>query len=71
MKHKIEFEIDGSSLFDAVQRVGQETAGERLLQTFLQISTGNLTMRDHSALAIYGISAGEVVAIEDEKRPLV
>ena len=66
MKHKIEFEIDGSALFDAVAKFGQAMTGNRLLETFLQASTGELTMRDHIGLALYGISAGEVQKVEDE-----
>lgn len=63
-KYRIEFEIDGGALFDAVVKVGQKTAGERLLMTFMQASTGRLALLDHVALAMYGITAGEVQKAE-------
>jgi hypothetical protein len=65
-KYKIEFEIDGSALFDAVQKVGQEVAGARFLQTMLQVSTGKLTLRDHVALELYGITASDVLKVDSE-----
>ena len=57
MKHRLTLIIDGGAFFDAVQKVGQETAGARLLETVLQASTGQLGIRDHLGLSIYGIEA--------------
>ena len=66
MRHKVEFTIDGAKLFDTTQKVGQQAAGERLLATFLQASTGALLIRDHLALSIYGIQAGGVSAVSGD-----
>jgi hypothetical protein len=46
MKYKLTLELDGSEFFDAVQKIGQETAGARLLETFLQASTGSFALRE-------------------------
>jgi hypothetical protein len=57
MKHKLTLTIDGPAFFDAVQKIGQETAGSRLLETCLQASTGKLKLHNHLGLSIYGIEA--------------
>jgi hypothetical protein len=66
MKHRLKLTIDGSEFFDMVQKVGQETAGSRLLETCLQACTGELTLRDHMGLGIYGITATVEPAPQDE-----
>lgn len=66
MKYQVTFTIDGPTFFDAVMKVGQEASGQRLLETFLQASTGSLTIRDAIALACYGLATGEVSAATSE-----
>jgi hypothetical protein len=61
MKYKLTLELDGSEFFDAGQKIGQETAGARLLETFLQASTGSFALRDRLAgrLCIYAERVAE------------
>jgi hypothetical protein len=49
-------EIDSGEFFDAVVRVGQAAAGERLLQTVLSISSGGTSLLEKTALSLYGIT---------------
>jgi hypothetical protein len=64
--YKVEFTINPSEFFDMVQKVGQQTAGARLLGTFLQASTGSLGLLDLVGLSVYGITAGDVQKIDDD-----
>ncbi len=64
-EYKYEVTVDSTELFDAIQKVGQEQAGKRFCDLFLQLSTGDIGFRDAIAWGLYGIVIKE--AQQNEK----
>jgi hypothetical protein len=54
-EYKYEVTVNSTELFDAIQKVGQEQAGKRFCDLFLQLSTGDIGFRDAIAWGMYGI----------------
>lgn len=65
-KTTVTFEIDGGVFFDAVLKIGQEGAGQRLLETMLSLVSDGLELKDDLALALYGIEQVPSPAINQE-----
>lgn len=66
MKKKITLLIDSTQLFDTVNRVGVETAGNRFVDLLLSLSSENfeLDMRTAIGAALYGIEIEDVKTVE-------